>query len=106
MPIINGIYTKDFPDIGRDLLDTDIIPVAVAGNPITYKTTIEDIRALPPAVTGTSSGSGTLDTTSIGGTHRLIAVYEGDVLVHPEFNKSTLVISGLNTGVSITAYFL
>ena len=106
MPIINGIYTKDFPDIGRDLLDTDIIPVAVAGNPITYITTIGDVRALPPAVTGTSSGSGTLDTTSIGGTPRLVAVYEGNTLIRPEFDKSTLILSGMNPGVSITAYFL
>lgn len=40
MPVIDGIYTKDFPDLGRALLGTDIIVIAEAGNPITYKSTV------------------------------------------------------------------
>lgn len=39
MPIINGIYTKDFPDLGRDILPTDLIIMAVVGDDVTYKTT-------------------------------------------------------------------
>lgn len=39
MPIV-GIYTKDFPPIGRALLDTDIIVVAIAGDVVTYKSTV------------------------------------------------------------------
>lgn len=40
MPVINGVYTKDFPDIGRTPADADIIPIAEVANQITYKTTI------------------------------------------------------------------
>jgi hypothetical protein len=40
MPVINGVYTKDFPALGRAPIDTDIIPIAEVANQITYKTTI------------------------------------------------------------------
>jgi len=40
MPVINGVYTKDFPALGRAPIDTDIIPIAELANQITYKTTI------------------------------------------------------------------
>jgi hypothetical protein len=40
MPVINGVYTKDFPALGRAPIDADIIPIAEVANQITYKTTI------------------------------------------------------------------
>jgi hypothetical protein len=40
MPVINGVYTKDFPALGRAPIDTDIIPIAEVANQITFKTTI------------------------------------------------------------------
>ena len=43
MPVINGVYTKDFPALGRAPIDTDIIPIAEVANQITYKTTIGEI---------------------------------------------------------------
>ena len=43
MPVINGVYTKDFPALGRAPIDTDIIPIAELANQITYKTTIGEI---------------------------------------------------------------
>lgn len=39
MPVV-GIYTKDFPALGRALVDSDIIVVAQAGNAITYRSTV------------------------------------------------------------------
>lgn len=45
-PIINPIFTKDFPDLGRAILDTDLIVVAVPGDQITYKTTASELRTL------------------------------------------------------------
>ena len=53
--------------------------------------------------TGDTDASGNITATT--GTSKLIAVYEGDVLVRPEYNKSTKVLSGLNPEVTITAYF-
>jgi len=50
MPVV-GIYTKDFPSLGRDGLGTDLIPVAISGNPITYKTTLSELLAtISPAL--------------------------------------------------------
>jgi len=43
MPVINGVYTKDFPALGRAPIDTDIIPIAQVANQITYKSTIGEI---------------------------------------------------------------
>lgn len=72
MPIVNGIYTKDFPDLGRDLLDTDLIVVAVVGDNVTYKTTVSAL--LPPVVTGTFDGSGEYDAS--GDNIREFPVYQ------------------------------
>lgn len=55
MPVV-GIYTKDFPPIGRALLDTDIIVVAIAGDPVTYRSTVSEIRtSLVSAANATDS---------------------------------------------------
>ena len=43
MPVINGVYTKDFPALGRAPIDTDIIPIAELANQITYKTTLGEL---------------------------------------------------------------
>lgn len=55
MPVINGIYTKDFPAIGRSLLDTDIIVVAVSGDDVTYKTTLSGLRSSFTVANATTS---------------------------------------------------
>jgi hypothetical protein len=43
MPVINGVYTKDFPALGRAPIDTDIIPIAEVANQITFKSTLGEI---------------------------------------------------------------
>lgn len=81
MPVINGIYTKDFPDLGRDGLGTDLIPVAITGNVITYKVTLSSLMALyatlaSPTFTGTpaapTAAPGT-NTTQLATTAFVIA---------------------------------
>jgi hypothetical protein len=47
-----GIYTKDFPDLGRAVLSTDIVPITENGNVVTYKTTISEL--LNSKITGTA----------------------------------------------------
>jgi hypothetical protein len=42
MPI-TGIYTKDFPDLGRDAGATDLIPIAEVGNIVTKKTPVSGL---------------------------------------------------------------
>jgi hypothetical protein len=104
MAIINGIYTKDFPAIGRALLDTDIVVIAIAGDPITYRSTVGAVRtALVIEFTGEAT-DGTITATT--GTDRLICCYEADELVNPNYNKSTKLLSGFNPGAIITAYFI
>jgi hypothetical protein len=42
MPI-TGIYTKDFPDLGRDAGATDLIPIVEVGNIVTKKTPVSGL---------------------------------------------------------------
>jgi hypothetical protein len=44
MPVV-GIYTKDFPNLGRNGLGTDLIPVAITGDAVTYKVTLSALLA-------------------------------------------------------------
>jgi hypothetical protein len=105
MPIINGIFTKDFPLLGRPLLPTDLLVVAVPGDEVTYITPYSEIvDFLVIEFTGTTDVNGEITATT--GTARLIAVYEGDNLVQPGYNKSTKLLSFLNPSTLITAYFI
>lgn len=63
-----GIYTKDFPNLGRAVLNTDIIPITELGNVVTYKTTIADL--MNSRITGSEGqlskfGAGNTLTNSI-----------------------------------------
>lgn len=40
---ITGIYTKDFPDLGRDANEADLIPIAEVGNIVTKKTPVSGL---------------------------------------------------------------
>jgi hypothetical protein len=40
---ITGIYTKDFPDLGRDAGEADLIPIAEVGNIVTKKTPVSGL---------------------------------------------------------------
>lgn len=56
-------------------------------------------------LTGTTDTSGNYDASATG-TAKLIAVYEGNVLVRPEYNKSTKLLSAMNPSTAFTAYFI
>ncbi len=106
MPIV-GIYTKDFPSIGRALLDTDILVVAVVGETITYQTTVGALRtALKISITAISDASGEYDLSATAATDTLVCVYEGDNTVPASYNKSTKILSGLNASTTFTAKFI
>lgn len=109
MPIINGIFTKDFPDLGRDLLDSDIIVIAVAGNEITYKSTVGALRtAVGRTFTVTLDGSGEYDFTSEGiREFPVVTIYDsGGNTATYYYNNTTKKITGGVAGESITVTFI
>lgn len=67
-PIINGIYTKDFPDLGRALLASDIIIIAVAGDPITYRSTVSELTTSGIYTYFTDSGTSGIVSDKTAGT--------------------------------------
>jgi len=55
MPVINGIYTRNFPVYPNTLADSTIIVVAETGNNVTYRTTYGALRALSSVSNATTS---------------------------------------------------
>ena len=76
MPVINGIYLKDFPTLGRSPLTTDLIPIGYSSDNVAYKATLAQLLALgsvgltmPSAFSVANSpvqGTGTLAVTAAG----------------------------------------
>jgi len=76
MPVVNGIYLKDFPTLGRSPLSTDLIPIAYSSDNVAYKATLAQLLALgsvgltmPSAFSVANSpvqGTGTLAVTAAG----------------------------------------
>ena len=62
MPVINGVYLKDFTALPGAVADADIIPIAITGNQIAYRTTvagiITDARITAKLLTGLSVTGG------------------------------------------------
>lgn len=82
MPVIDGIYTKDFPDLGRAILSTDLIVVAIPGDNVTYKTTFEEVKGL--LITGTFDGSGEYDASGDGiRQYPVVTVYDSTGMQQP-----------------------
>ena len=70
MPVINGVYLKDFPALPSAVADANIIPIAISGNQIAYRTTVAgivtDARVTSKLLTGLSvTGSTILATDTI-----------------------------------------
>jgi len=106
--VINPIFTKDFPPLGRDLLDTDIIVIAVAGNPITYISTVGALRTaiggIP--VAGNFDSDGNFDASLYGiPDSPIFQVYQGGVSVSASFDNTSQIISGGTPG-AFTAKFI
>ena len=62
MPVINGVYLKDFTALPGAVADADIIPIAITGNQIAYRTTVAgivtDARITAKLLTGLSVTGG------------------------------------------------
>lgn len=67
MPVINGVYLKDFPALPSSVADANIIPIAIAGNKIAYRTTVAgivtDARVTSKLLTGLSVTGSTISAT-------------------------------------------
>jgi len=108
-PIINPIYTKDFPELGRALLDTDIMVVAVAGDPITYRDVYGSLRALLGRTFSVSLNSlGEYDFTSQSiREFPCVTIYDSSGNTAPYFyNNTTKKITGGVPSEAITVTFI
>jgi hypothetical protein len=70
MPVINGVYLKDFTALPGSVADANIIPIAISGDNIAYRTTVAgivtDARVTSKLLTGLSiTGSAILATDTI-----------------------------------------
>jgi hypothetical protein len=70
MPVINGVYLKDFTALPGSVADANIIPIAISGDNIAYRTTVSgivtDARVTSKLLTGLSiTGSAILATDTI-----------------------------------------
>jgi hypothetical protein len=67
MPVINGVYLKDFTALPGAVADANIIPIAISGNPIAYRTTVSgivtDARVTSKILTGLSVTGGAISAT-------------------------------------------
>lgn len=105
MPVINPIFTKDFPDLGRDLIPTDIIVIAIPGDQITYKTTVAELRSFvnpdPIAITLDSNGESSAQTSVRD--FAVVTIYDSNGNTAPYYwNNTTKKVTNGNPGESIT----
>jgi hypothetical protein len=67
MPVINGVYLKDFAALPSAVVDANIIPIAISGNQIAYRTTVggivTDARVTSKLLTGLSVTGGAIAAT-------------------------------------------
>ena len=67
MPVINGVYLKDFTALPSSVTDANIIPIAISGNQIAYRTTVAgivtDARITSKLLTGLSVTGSTISAT-------------------------------------------
>lgn len=67
MPVINGVYLKDFPALPSSVVDANIIPIAESGNQVAYRTTVggivTDARVTGKVLTGLSVTGGAIAST-------------------------------------------
>ena len=70
MPVINGVYLKDFTALPSSVTDANIIPIAITGDQVAYRTTVAgivtDARITSKLLTGLSvTGATILSTDTI-----------------------------------------
>jgi len=110
MPVvINPIYTRNFPELGRALLDTDIMVVAVAGDPVTYRDvygSLRDLLGRTFSVSLDSSGEYDFTANSIR-EFPCVTIYDSSGNTAPYFyNNTTKKITGGVPSEAITVTFI
>ena len=67
MPVINGVYLKDFTALPSSVTDANIIPIAITGDQVAYRTTVggivTDARITSKLLTGLSVTGATILAT-------------------------------------------
>jgi len=67
MPVINGVYLKDFAALPSAVVDANIIPIAISGDQVAYRTTVggivTDARVTSKLLTGLSVTGGAIAST-------------------------------------------
>jgi hypothetical protein len=67
MPVINGVYLKDFPALPGAVEDANIIPIAITGNQVSFRSTVSgivtDARVTSRLLTGLSVTGGAVVAT-------------------------------------------
>jgi hypothetical protein len=67
MPVINGVYLKDFTALPSSVTDANIIPIAITGDQVAYRTTVggivTDARVTGKILTGLSVTGGAIAAT-------------------------------------------
>jgi hypothetical protein len=93
MPVINGVYLKDFTALPGAVADADIIPIAITGDNVAYRTTVAgivtDARITAKLLTGLSVTGG--------------AVIAADTILEASVTlTNSAVIGKVLTGLNVT----
>jgi len=106
MPVvINPIYTRNFPELGRALLGTDIIVIAVTGDDVTYRGTVDDLldylKPAPISITLDGSGESTAQTAVRD--FAVVTIYDSSGNTAPYYwNNTTKKVTNGVPGEAIT----
>lgn len=103
--VINPIFTKDFPPLGRALLDTDIIIIAIPGDQITYRSTVGDLldHIQPAPISITLDGSGESAAQTSVRDFAVVTIYDSSGNTAPYYwNNTTKKVTNGIPGESIT----
>jgi len=96
MPVINGVYLKDFPALPASVADANIIPIAESGNEVAYRTTVGGIvtnaRVIGKVLTGLSVTGGAVVATD--------TILEAFGKVQNQINEKQNAITLTTTGTS------
>jgi hypothetical protein len=102
MPVINGVYLKDFTALPSSVTDANIIPIAITGDQVAYKTTVggivTDARITSKLLTGLSVTGATILATD--------TILQAFGKVQNQINGKQGTITLTTTGTSGAATFI
>lgn len=102
MPVINGVYLKDFTALPSSVTDANIIPIAITGDQVAYRTTVggivTDARITSKLLTGLSVTGATILATD--------TILQAFGKVQNQLNGKQDTITLTTTGTSGAATFI